>query len=75
VGESNFLEAIVTLLTENHIRYCVIGGQGSDAAPEQAAERFARYRAHRGRLSSLAGTGSGGCSQSVSVALVLRHKI
>ncbi len=31
VDESNFLEAIVALLTENHIRYCVIGGQGVNA--------------------------------------------
>jgi len=29
--ESNFLEGIVGLLTENHIRYCVIGGQGVNA--------------------------------------------
>jgi hypothetical protein len=31
VDESNFLEAIVALLTENDIRYCVIGGQGMNA--------------------------------------------
>lgn len=31
VDESNFLEAIIALLTENHIRYCVIGGQGVNA--------------------------------------------
>ena len=31
VDESNFLEAIVALLTENDICYCVIGGQGVNA--------------------------------------------
>jgi hypothetical protein len=31
VDESNFLEAIVGLLNENNIRYCVIGGQGVNA--------------------------------------------
>ena len=31
VDESNFLEAIVALLDENRIRYCVIGGQGVNA--------------------------------------------
>ncbi|HXM42017.1 MAG TPA: hypothetical protein VN924_12235 [Bryobacteraceae bacterium] len=31
VDESNFLEAIVTLLTDNRIRYCVIAGQGVNA--------------------------------------------
>ena len=31
VDESNFLEAIIALLDENHIRYCVIGGQGVNA--------------------------------------------
>jgi len=31
VDESNFLEAITTVLAENHIRYCVIGGQGVNA--------------------------------------------
>jgi hypothetical protein len=34
VDESNFLEAIVTLLSENQIRYCVIGGQGVNAYVE-----------------------------------------
>jgi len=29
--ESNFLEAVVALLVENDIRYCVIGGQGVNA--------------------------------------------
>jgi hypothetical protein len=31
IVESNFLEAIIGLLTENRIRYCVIGGQGVNA--------------------------------------------
>ena len=31
VDESDFLEAIVGLLAENNIRYCVIGGQGVNA--------------------------------------------
>jgi hypothetical protein len=31
VDDSNFLEAIVALLTDNRIRYCVIGGQGVNA--------------------------------------------
>ncbi|MGA3040930.1 MAG: hypothetical protein ABSF54_09115 [Bryobacteraceae bacterium] len=31
VDESNFLEAILAMLAENHIRYCVIGGQGVNA--------------------------------------------
>jgi len=31
VDESNFLEAIVAVLTENGIRYCAIGGQGVNA--------------------------------------------
>jgi len=31
VDESNFLEGMVALLTENRIRYCVIGGQGVNA--------------------------------------------
>lgn len=31
VDESNFLEAMVALLSENGIRYCVIGGQGVNA--------------------------------------------
>src|ERR1035438_1835119 len=31
VDESYFLEAIVALLAENNIRYCVIGGQGVNA--------------------------------------------
>jgi hypothetical protein len=31
VDESNFLEAIIGLLTESRIRYCVIGGQGVNA--------------------------------------------
>jgi hypothetical protein len=34
VDESNFLEAIVTLLSANQIRYCVIGGQGVNAYVE-----------------------------------------
>jgi len=34
VDESNFLEEIVTLLSENQIRYCVIGGQGVNAYVE-----------------------------------------
>jgi hypothetical protein len=31
VDESNFLEAIVAVLTENGIRYCAIGGRGVNA--------------------------------------------
>ncbi len=31
VDESNFLEAVVGLLADNNIRYCVIGGQGVNA--------------------------------------------
>jgi hypothetical protein len=31
VDASNFLEAVVALLAENGIRYCVIGGQGVNA--------------------------------------------
>jgi hypothetical protein len=31
VDESNFLEAIIALLSENDIQYCVIGGQGVNA--------------------------------------------
>jgi hypothetical protein len=31
VDESNFLEAIIAMLSENNIRYCVIGGQGVNA--------------------------------------------
>jgi len=31
VEESNFLEAVSTMLAENSIRYCVIGGQGVNA--------------------------------------------
>ncbi len=31
VDESNFLEAIVALLAENRVPYCVIGGQGVNA--------------------------------------------
>src|ERR1017187_3018300 len=31
VDQSNFLEAIIAMLSENNIRYCVIGGQGVNA--------------------------------------------
>lgn len=34
VDESNFLEAVIALLAENQIRYCVIGGQGVNAYVE-----------------------------------------
>ena len=34
MDESNFLEGIIAVLAENHIRYCVIGGQAVNAYVE-----------------------------------------
>jgi hypothetical protein len=34
MDQSNFLEGLIRLLAEHHIRYCVIGGQGVNAYAE-----------------------------------------